>query len=485
MTDQSKRVSEFSIATNITGDDRFLILDDPSGSPSIKTVNVAIVVANIGSVGSYVNTQQLSANLSQYQTKTGLEAAIAPFTVNNAIHFNGVSSVDFVTASQLSANVATRLSITDFNSNIANYPTKTQLTDNLARYQTSAGLAANVVKLSANNAAYLNGLSAFEYVNNVTLSTTLANYVTIDRLNSNLALYQTRAGLASNVVTLTSNSTNFVGTIPAANVVSDSTLTTRLGPYFVTAGLSDNVARLSANNSAHLGGLAAVYYVNTAQLSANLSNYVTISSLQNRVLGLTANNSLYLGGIPASGYVTTASLNLTPYLRIEDLANNVLGLQANASYFVVNHPDTSIKGYVNTASATISGNVSVGNELLLNGGFGSPAPTYGVRAWATFNGRPGNIYWWWWWWFLAVTENDEGDYTLTFRTPMPDTNYAVLGNADVDRVNIWFWNLYPGPANIDVYDRTTTSVSFRIVGGWWFGYLLRYSPAKVSVAVIR
>lgn len=52
-------------------------------------------------------------------------------------------------------------------------------------------------------------------------------------------------------------------------------------------------------------------------------------------------------------------------------------------------------------------------------------PSYGIRAWVTFNGYNGTI-------FASqgvssVVRNTKGDYTINFSSPMPDANYAVSG----------------------------------------------------------
>lgn len=56
------------------------------------------------------------------------------------------------------------------------------------------------------------------------------------------------------------------------------------------------------------------------------------------------------------------------------------------------------------------------------------APIYACRAWVVFNGRgtvsilaSGNV--------SSITDNGTGDYTVNFTTALPDTNYAVAGNA--------------------------------------------------------
>ena len=47
MADNSKRVSELPTAANVAPTDRVLVLRDPAGTPSVRTVNVNIFAANL------------------------------------------------------------------------------------------------------------------------------------------------------------------------------------------------------------------------------------------------------------------------------------------------------------------------------------------------------------------------------------------------------------------------------------------------------
>lgn len=47
MTDNSKKISELPTAANVSSSDRILVLRDPSGSPSVRTVNVDIFCSNL------------------------------------------------------------------------------------------------------------------------------------------------------------------------------------------------------------------------------------------------------------------------------------------------------------------------------------------------------------------------------------------------------------------------------------------------------
>ena len=81
-----------------------------------------------------------------------------------------------------------------------------------------------------------------------------------------------------------------------------------------------------------------------------------------------------------------------------------------------------------SGNVTCASDLSVDNDLKIDSGFGSTTTVYGVRAWIKFDGEgtvgidgSKNI--------SALTDNGTGDYTVTFSTAMPDTNYAAVGMA--------------------------------------------------------
>ena len=47
MSDNSKKVSELPTAANVAATDRILVLRDPLGTPSVRTVNANIFAANL------------------------------------------------------------------------------------------------------------------------------------------------------------------------------------------------------------------------------------------------------------------------------------------------------------------------------------------------------------------------------------------------------------------------------------------------------
>lgn len=47
MAASSKSISELATAANVASTDRILVLRDPAGSPSVRTVTVATIAANL------------------------------------------------------------------------------------------------------------------------------------------------------------------------------------------------------------------------------------------------------------------------------------------------------------------------------------------------------------------------------------------------------------------------------------------------------
>lgn len=47
MADDSRKVSQLPTAANVAASDRVLVLRDPGGTPSVRTVNVSIFSANL------------------------------------------------------------------------------------------------------------------------------------------------------------------------------------------------------------------------------------------------------------------------------------------------------------------------------------------------------------------------------------------------------------------------------------------------------
>ncbi len=121
--------------------------------------------------------------------------------------------------------------------------------------------------------------------------------------------------------------------------------------------------------------------------------------------------ALSLGGGLADGSVTTAKiadLNVTT-AKLADLAVTTAKLDNNSV----------------TSAKIVDGTIAAAD---LNGAQSGSAPIFGLRAWVNFNGTgtvailgSGNV--------SSVTDNNLGDYTISFVTAMSDTNYAVVASA--------------------------------------------------------
>jgi hypothetical protein len=130
-----------------------------------------------------------------------------------------------------------------------------------------------------------------------------------------------------------------------------------------------------------------------------------------------------------TGNVSGTSLNVTGIVAV---ANGGTGLSTLTANNVILGNGTSSPSFV---APSTSGNVLKSNgttwtsaspDIGITTTTGS-APYYGARAFVNFDGSngtiraSGNV--------SSVTRNSAGDYTITFTTAMPDSNYTVIGTA--------------------------------------------------------
>lgn len=104
MADNSKKVSELPVTTNVASTDRVLVLRDPSGSPSVRTITVNNFIANVASdiaanAAAIVNTSAVTAysnavayantilqtNLVNYATKVQLQANLVSTSLTKSM----------------------------------------------------------------------------------------------------------------------------------------------------------------------------------------------------------------------------------------------------------------------------------------------------------------------------------------------------------------------------------------------------------------
>jgi len=358
---------------------------------------------------------------------------------------------------------------------------------------TNATMNASFYSATANNTLYVDTTPAAEVVNSVTLSANLERYVETSKLAANVA--KLRANVASYIDANNGIVSNSHGVFVKANtglVANSSGLHVDPSQFNVNSAV-----QIRANNCLISNGHGTFVSAQTGLVANGSGVFVNTSWLATQTSG----NTLYVYETP-SQYVVNSNMltaNLARYVETSLLAPNVARLTSNNATYAYGKTEAQLNGntsvyvngngWVNTVSIKASSNVNANNlyanQVYLDAGFGTPAPIYGVRAWGTFDGRAGRVVWyWWWWWWPIIVDRGLGDFELIFNTPMPDINYAVIATADIDRT-IWPWNYYRGAGYIDVYERTTTSVKFRLVSGWWWDALLYMDSPRVSVAIIR
>jgi hypothetical protein len=284
---------------------------------------------------AYANAIAYSGNAAQAYANAIAYSGNAAQAYANAVTYVGAQS--FVNTSQLSSNLSNYVTATNLTNNLANYVTSTNLTNNLASYaltsslsayQTTAGLSDNVATLTANNTSFVGTVSAANVVSNAQLIANLANYA----LTSSLSAYQTTAGLAGNVATLTANNTSFVGTVSAANVVSNAQLSANLSNYVTTASLT---------NSITIGNTAATLTLVGTLAAPNTST--------------TASSVGYLG-IPQNGQSTAYGVAITDSGKhIYMTSSNTVTIPANANVaFPIGTTVTFVSGPSVTTSIAIT-----------------------------------------------------------------------------------------------------------------------------------
>ena len=374
---------------------------------------------------SFVNTSQLSSNLTNYQTTAGLSANVATLTSNNSTNFGGLSlttiqsqitgnaaqaytnavsyvgSQSFVNTSQLSSNLSNYapLSGSLFTGNVTANNISTTYDMNVGRNLTITGnltVSGNVTTIGGNNLLIVDNMI---YLNSQSLTANpdigiAANYndgtyhhtgifrdhttgtwkvfdnylpepdasVYIDQTNATFHVANFQANtlyIGNNSVygtvnttnfTGTSNNTSFVGTVSAANVVSNAQLSSNLTNYQTTAGLSANVASYLptytgiVNSSSFTVGTTFVANSTAIEIGAasnNITANTTVISIGNSSVNSTINSTSFSGNItgtaanatnlnsqPAS-YYTNATNITTGTLPYAQLGTNVVNTTAN------------------------------------------------------------------------------------------------------------------------------------------------------------
>lgn len=230
---------------------------------------------------NYVSNTNLVANLALYQTLSGLQANIAPMSVNTASYIGSLPAANVVSNAQLIAN--------------------------LSNYVASNTLAGLTLQNTANNTNYVGAIPA----SNVVSTTTLA---------SNLAAYLTLTGVAANVLQVTANNSNYfnsqnaayytnasnhqTGTLPWAQAPTGTVNTSAAFTFANTITFSSNIVanRISAN-----GGLG-----NNQLLAANSTGglyWYTLSAFDTTAQYTFTNAISFSSNVNFTGTISAAGAN--------------------------------------------------------------------------------------------------------------------------------------------------------------------------------
>lgn len=289
----------------------------------VGTTSAANVVSNAqlqSSIQYFVNTSQLTANLSNYAQITGTTFT-GPVTYANTLFMNGPGyNLVIGTQSGIVAN------------NYIGTPGQALLSNGSSVYWASVN--SSVIAAPGSNGNILVSLSNSIYASNGLTVNTSTNTVSIGNTSVNATINSTAyTGSANNATNLggapytayvnTSGSFTVGGILTYnANLVVNTGNYIVLGNTSVNAIVNSTVYSGTSNNATNLGGTAASGYQTTAGLSAN-------------VLILTSNNTSYVGSSPASSIV------------------NATSLAANLSYYSTT---TIVQGWISGNSATAYSN---------------------------------------------------------------------------------------------------------------------------------
>jgi hypothetical protein len=408
-----------------------------------------------------VNSSQLSANLSNYQTTAGLSANVAKLTANTTTFVGSVSAANVVSNAQLTANLTNYalLSNANFTANVnVTGSANLSLDLNVGRNLTVAGnltVSGNTFIVGANNlivqdavislhtAANLAPLVsndgklvgvAFHYYD----SSDKQGLLSLNQSNAFLTYYKTSsdasvgdpvgntlgtiqadtfyagngsvyATVNSTIYSGTANNVTYVGNVTAANVVSNNQLQANLGNYQTTAGLNTNIAAyLPLYN-----GIVNAASINVGSSFIANSTQVSLSSTP-----LSAN-----GSNGTSGYVLTSNGSTgSPYWQ----SMGSVGVNTSAQYT-----------WTNTIFYANNIQVLGNNSLIVNAGAKiiDSVGSQGTAGQVLTSNGAGNVYWA----AAAAGVNSAAQYTWTNTHTFSNT-VTINNNLYANVVNATSYN---------------------------------------------
>jgi len=227
----------------------------------------------------------------------------------------------------------------------------------------------------------------------------------------------------------------------------------------VVAGGTGSSTASGSRTNLGLGTLSTKNTVATADIDANAVTTAKITDANITTAKIADSN------------VTTAKI-ADDAVTSAKIADNAVGADA-----------LNVSGNGTSGQALLSdgdGTFSWGSSSTLTTTTGS-APYYGARAWVMFDGTgtaaiesSANI--------SSLTDNGTGDYTLSFTTAMPDTNYClVYGTSKYTQNQVHWTNLY------STSSRATGSVrvSTNYIAGGGDTVTYRGDLEPIGVAIFR
>lgn len=318
-------------------------------------------------------------------------------------------------------------------------------------------------------------------------SNTLSNIGNSSLTNSSVTINGTAVSLGSST-TVTAAAGTLTGTTLNSSVVSSSLTSVGTLTGLTSSGLVEvTYTGAGSQSSLKLGGYnskggtgyhdflqitngygSATNPNKFLRLTSNGTLEVLNSAYTASILNLADNGLLTLPGTASvtNGTATSNGLNIGTHGTVFDDGNFHVHSTSGALWLNANDGSDIIVGtQTNSGTSRLAA-----NNFVLDAGYGSRAPVYGVRAWincgyvgSTMTTRAsGN---------MSVSRTGVGVYVFTFGTAMPDRNYSINCTAQTPATNS------DVAANI-AYNVTPSTTGFTI-------HTARYGTGQVDVSELH
>ena len=390
------KFSELSKSTILTPNDDIVVFTNVASVSNLQLITLTNFANSLIVSGYLVNTNQLAANLTIYQTRAGMPSNVAALTANNTSFVGSISSANVVSNSQLQANLTgyARLDGSNFTGyvNIANNVT---VVGNLTVNGATTYINRNLVFVSdainstaANNAGITIGQYGNLVYNNVTNSFQSSLDITPASNNQNLGSSTKLWNLYANNLITKTFTTGDTGTGTGGFIANNTTI-------FV----GNNAINASINTSSI--SIGSIFTANTTALYINNAIYLNGSNGQpGNVLVSNGTSNVYWSNVNTLVVVNTTAQYI--WSNAHTFTNTIFinGISANGGYgttgqvLTSNGSDTywsTIDPYVNVNAQYVWANVhTFTNNIILkgvsaNGGYGTTGQVL------TTNGS--NTYW--------------------------------------------------------------------------------------------